>query len=220
MKGYGKGMDSDNFKGVQWFPIGFPEYGFDAFNYHMKGKSKAGAKGEKGRMREEESKRTLKIDPFSEYVNADGAVEFVTASTDSSYQIEEVSAYGKKNVRHAGLRFSGGNEMWKFSKNNKGENYLWHQGGKVYINTAHNFDEDPDMIYAVKKVVRAIYEVEQEVGTRDEDAVRTLLDAKYKSGIVVFNKKEMAKWSKTKQERAIIAQGYSTKLNELMTEGE
>ena len=106
--------------------------------------------------------------------------------------------------------------MWNYLVNKRGNNSWDMQGITLFVSTAHKFDEDPGMVYANRKVVRAIYETEAE--SLSDKEISEHPDAKYKTGAVTYDGDLAAKLNKKTREMAILKDTRLEKFKELMEE--
>ena len=124
-----------------------------------------------------------------------------------------VFAYGKKFATRGAARFKTEDAMWSYLKKDDTEVRFEIEGHRIYINRdVRKTPEDEARDKAVRKLVRAIIE---EAGG-DGNAVKKLIDADYRQGIVRHKDVRVGEFTNYKMELVGEGKKLETRYNKLM----
>ena len=167
--------------------------------------------------RVDEQRRTLRVGPFEEGQRAEHIIDVVKqAATERNVDVQGIFAYGRNYATYAGIRFSSEKCIWDFLKQNKDNNFWMIEGEKVYSNTVHkyNSEDDEPKLLALRKFVRAVYQVHDLKG--EADVAAKSIDANYKADIVEYCGVVIAKWLYKTDTLKIFDSQYTEDFEELM----
>jgi hypothetical protein len=161
----------------------------------VKGKGKGKTKGKEAE-KNEELARTVVFNGYGEGVRADDVIQHIKEAFVSGVDddcISETYAYGKTYASGGAVRFKSEKSMWRHLVENKGENWKMYKDRKVYARPGRREGEDMEKSKAIRKAVRAIYEV----GKMPIEELKKETQADYRKGVVKFKGYMVAQWTET-----------------------